>query len=209
MICFSPLKKDERFWNTRRYNGCSPVHARAEVWNHRHDRKSNELEAGESVNWSAISYSHQSVKLKLKTHTGLYGSSKAALRCISETLAVEIEPFSIRMLIVEPAAFRTNSLMNTAYYTGNMIQDYDEMREKSIKWYETVHGLVRGDPAKAMEVVTDVVRGEGGAAGRPWPLYLILGDLGVAGITEKCHRMLKVIDDWKDLTTGIDVDPST
>ncbi|KAJ6551335.1 hypothetical protein B0H19DRAFT_950510 [Mycena capillaripes] len=137
--------------------------------------------------------------------TGLYGSSKAALRCISETLAAEIEQFSIRMLIVEPAAFRTNSLMNTAYYTGNKIQDYDEMREKSIKWYETINGLVRGDPAKAMEVLTDVVREEGGAAGRPWPLYLILGDIGVAGITEKCHRILKVIDDWKDVTTGLDV----
>jgi hypothetical protein len=144
--------------------------------------------------------------LKLKTWIGLYGSSKAALRCISETLAVEIEQFSIRMLIVEPAAFRTNSLMNTPYYTGNEIPDYAEMREKSIKWYDTLHGLVKGDPAKAMEVLTDVVRGEGGAAGRPWPLYLILGDVGVSGISEKCHQILRVIDDWRDVSTGLNVD---
>ncbi|KAF8140725.1 hypothetical protein K438DRAFT_1692543 [Mycena galopus ATCC 62051] len=138
--------------------------------------------------------------------TGLYGSSKAALRVISETMASELEQFSIRMLIVEPAAFRTNSLMGTPYYAGNMISDYDKTREQSIKWYETINGLAKGDPAKAMEVLTDVVRGEGGAVGRPWPLYLVLGDLGVAGISEKCHRMLKVIDDWKEVTTGLNVD---
>ncbi|KAJ7489330.1 hypothetical protein FB451DRAFT_1362242 [Mycena latifolia] len=138
--------------------------------------------------------------------TGLYGSSKAALRCLSETLAVEIEPFSIRMLIVEPAAFRTNSLLNTPYYTGNKIPDYDEAREKYSQWYSTVNGLVKGDPVKAMEVLTDVVRGEGGAAGRPWPLYLFLGDVAVQGIADKCHRILKVIDDWKDVSTGLDVD---
>ncbi|KAJ6504110.1 hypothetical protein C8R47DRAFT_1038358 [Mycena vitilis] len=138
--------------------------------------------------------------------TGLYASSKAAIRVIGETLAVEIAQFSIRMLIVEPAAFRTNSLMNTEYYTGNPIPDYAEMREKSIKWYETITAIC-SDPAKAMEVVTDVVRGEGGAAGRPWPLHLFLGDIAVAGITEKCTQVLKVIDDWKDVTTGLDVGP--
>ncbi|KAJ7233847.1 hypothetical protein B0H12DRAFT_1143358 [Mycena haematopus] len=137
--------------------------------------------------------------------TGLYASSKAALRVLSETMAAEIEQFSIRMLIVEPAAFRTDSL-NALYYTGNMIPDYEKTREQSIKWYETITGLVKGDPVKAMEVLTDVVRGEGGAAGRPWPLYLILGDIAVAGVSEKCHKMLKVIDDWKDVTTGLDVD---
>lgn len=111
------------------------------------------------------------------------------------------------MLIVEPAAFRTNSLMNTPYYLGNKIADYDGAREKSMQWYSTINALVKGDPAKAMEVLTDVVRGEGKAAGRPWPLYLILGDIGVQGIADKCHRMLKVIDDWKDVSTGLDVDP--
>ncbi|KAJ6609033.1 hypothetical protein B0H10DRAFT_2065674 [Mycena sp. CBHHK59/15] len=139
--------------------------------------------------------------------TGLYSSSKAALRCFSETLAAEIEQFGIRMLIVEPAGFKTDGLIKNSVYMGNKIPDYDEMREKSVQWYKTVAGMVKGDPAKAMEALTDVVRGEGKAAGRPWPLYLILGDLGVQGVTEKCHRILQVMDDWKDVSTGLDVDP--
>lgn len=138
---------------------------------------------------------------------GLYSSSKAALRCLSETMAVEIAPFSIRMLIVEPAAFATNSLLNTPYYEGNKISDYDAERTRSIAWYETISKLVKGDPAKAMEALTDVVRGEGKAAGRPFPLFLVLGDIGVKGINEKCETVMKTIEEWKDVSTGLDFDP--
>jgi len=58
-----------------------------------------------------------------------------------------------------------------------------------------------------MEAVVDVVRGEGKAAGRPWPMYLILGDLGVSGVSEKCERMLSLLDDWRDVSTGLDFEP--
>ncbi|KAJ7176720.1 hypothetical protein C8R46DRAFT_1077146 [Mycena filopes] len=139
--------------------------------------------------------------------TGLYSSSKAALRCLSETMAVEIAPFSIRMLIVEPAAFKTSSLVNTPYYEGNKISDYDAERTRSIAWYETINKLVKGDPAKAMDALTDVVRGEGKAAGRPFPLFLVLGDIGVKGIIEKCETVMKTIEEWKDVSTGLDFDP--
>ncbi|KAJ7124628.1 hypothetical protein C8R43DRAFT_1031057 [Mycena crocata] len=141
------------------------------------------------------------------TCTGLYSSSKAALRVFSETLATEIAPFSIRMLIVEPAAFRTDALINNSVYTGNPIADYDTMRDEAAEWYKKVHRNLKGDPAKAMEAVTDVVRGEGKAAGRPWPLYLMLGDLGVSGVTEKCEKILHLMDEWKDVSTGLDIDP--
>ncbi|KAJ7438655.1 hypothetical protein B0H11DRAFT_1829209 [Mycena galericulata] len=141
------------------------------------------------------------------TCTGLYASSKAALRVFSETLATEIAPFSIRMLIVEPAAFRTDALIGNSVYTGNPIPDYDQMRTEAAERYRKAHRMLKGDPAKAMEAVVDVVRGEGKAAGRPWPLYLILGDLGVSGVTEKCDRILHLLDDWRDVSTGLDIDP--
>ncbi|KAJ7086228.1 hypothetical protein C8R44DRAFT_752636 [Mycena epipterygia] len=139
--------------------------------------------------------------------TGLYASSKAAVRAFSETLATELAPFSIRMLIVEPAAFRTNALIKNSVYTGNAIPDYDAMRDAAIERYKKTHRMLKGDPAKAMEAVTDVVRGEGKAAGKPWPLFLILGDLGVSGVTEKCDQILHLLEDWKEVSTGLDIDP--
>ncbi|KAJ7143050.1 hypothetical protein C8R44DRAFT_761606 [Mycena epipterygia] len=119
----------------------------------------------------------------------LYASSKAAVRAFSETLATELAPFSICMLIVEPAAFRTNALISNSVYTGNAIPDYDAMRDAAI---------ARRPREDAMEAVADVVRGEAKAAGKPWPLFLILGDLGVSGVTEKI---------WKEVSTGLDIDP--
>lgn len=38
----------------------------------------------------------------------LYSASKAALEAASESLAKEVAPHNIRVLIVEPANFRTN-----------------------------------------------------------------------------------------------------
>lgn len=111
------------------------------------------------------------------------------------------------MLIVEPAAFRTDILIKKPVYTGNPIEDYDAMRAAAAERYERGHRMLKGDPAKAMEAVVDVVRGEGKAAGRPWPMYLILGDLGVSGVSEKCERMLSLLDDWRDVSTGLDFEP--
>ncbi|KAJ7143036.1 hypothetical protein C8R44DRAFT_726320 [Mycena epipterygia] len=138
---------------------------------------------------------------------GLYASSKTAVRAFSETLATELAPFSIRMLIVELAAFRTNGLIGNSVYTGNAIPDYDAMRDAAFERYKKTHRILKGDLAKAMEAVADVVRGEGKAAGKPWPLFLILGDLGVSGVTEKCDQILHQLEDWEEVSTGLDIDP--
>ncbi|KAJ7882636.1 hypothetical protein B0H14DRAFT_3105973 [Mycena olivaceomarginata] len=141
------------------------------------------------------------------TCSGFYASSKAALRVFSETLASEVAQFSIRVLIIEPAAFRTGALISNSMYTDNPLPAYDAMRAAAIERYKRTQENLTGDPAKAMETVVDVVRGEGKAAGRPWPLYLVLGDVGVSGVTEKCDTIKNVVERWRDVSTGLDFDP--
>ncbi|KAJ7445656.1 hypothetical protein FB451DRAFT_1148737 [Mycena latifolia] len=119
----------------------------------------------------------------------------------------ELGPFGIRMVIVEPAAFRTDALVSLGVSTDHPIPDYDTMRAAAIQRYKDSYRALRGDPAKAMETVVDVVRGEGAAAGKPWPLYLVLGDVGVSGVTEKCKRVTHLLEEWKELSTGLDIDP--
>ncbi|ESK86949.1 short-chain dehydrogenase reductase sdr [Moniliophthora roreri MCA 2997] len=133
----------------------------------------------------------------------LYASSKAALRCYTENLNHEVSPFSIRVMICEPGSARTEGIMGAAFRTDYPIPDYDEIRQWCAQRYRSLEGKQRGDPDKMMRLLVDVVRGEGQAAGREFPLYLPLGQDVEDAITRKSERMLDVVNKWKDLTSNM------
>ncbi|KAI0703436.1 hypothetical protein BC835DRAFT_1410717 [Cytidiella melzeri] len=130
---------------------------------------------------------------------GLYGSSKAALRVIGETLAVEVAPFNIRVLIVEPGAFRTEKIFSQRLYDGNELADYDKQRAIALEKFSKIDKFLLGDPVKAMHVLADVVRGEGRAKGKPWPLYLPLGKEAEDAIRDKTKLLDNVLEEWGDI----------
>ncbi|KAK1224318.1 hypothetical protein PQX77_012786 [Marasmius sp. AFHP31] len=138
--------------------------------------------------------------------TALYASSKAALRVYGETLATELAQFSIRVLIVEPGAFRTEGILTKKYHTDHPIADYDETRAKCIKIFDETEGRQPGDPEKAVELLVDVVRGEGRAEGKPWTGYLPMGADAVADIKNKCEKVTKAVDAWSDEATKLGID---
>lgn len=72
--------------------------------------------------------------------------------------------------------------------------------------FSSIPGKEKGDPVKAMEAVVDVVRGEGKAKGRPWPLYLVLGDDADEGIRQKATKLLKHVDQWSDVIRTVSFD---
>jgi hypothetical protein len=125
---------------------------------------------------------------------------------IGETLAVEVAPFNIRVLIVEPGAFRTENIFAQSMYSGNQIADYDEQREKALKFFAGIDKTLGGDPVKAMDLLADVVRGEGRAEGKPWPLYLPLGKETEDAIRRKTAVLGKVLDDWSQITADTRLD---
>ena len=67
-----------------------------------------------------------------------------------------------------------------------------------------VNGKQPGDPKKGVEVMLDVIRGEGIAAGRPTPLVLGLGSDISNTIKEVCDEKLKQLDKWKDVIYSTD-----
>jgi len=126
-------------------------------------------------------------------------------------LACEIAPFSIRTLIVEPGAFRTEGILTKPYIDSHLIADYDVVRSKCIAVFKATAGTQKGDPDKGVELVVDVVRGEGKALKadgtlREWPLYLPLGDDAVQDIRHKCMTMLNAVDEWADVTSHLEID---
>lgn len=136
---------------------------------------------------------------------GFYAASKAAVHTMSESLALELEPFNIRVLLVEPGSFRTEGILGHQWDCSNPIPDYDEQRADGRVNFSKPAGKQPGDPVKAMEIVVDVVKGEGCAAGREWPLYLVLGKDAETDIRNKCAKVLKHLDDWNDVVRGVDL----
>ncbi|KAJ6588728.1 hypothetical protein B0H19DRAFT_216909 [Mycena capillaripes] len=138
---------------------------------------------------------------------GPYGSSKAAVHALAETLSVELAQFNIRVLLVEPSAFRTRMVRTvTNYSVDNRIEAYDGIREENRNGYSGRDGKQMGDPDKAMEAVVDVVRGEGAARGKPWPRYLLLGKEADRDVRAKCKTMTDHLDEWSEVVKGVDFD---
>ena len=125
---------------------------------------------------------------------------------LGETLSVELAPFSIKVLIVAPGSFKTEGIYGHKFFTSNSIPAYDELRDIAMKRFSAVAGTQKGDPNKAMEAVVDVVKGEGKAKGRPWPLYLALGDDADEGIRQKSTKLLRHVDEWGDVVRSVNFD---
>ncbi|OBZ70280.1 putative oxidoreductase YusZ [Grifola frondosa] len=137
---------------------------------------------------------------------GFYAASKAAIHAIGETYSTELRPFGIRVLIVAPGAFRTEGVHSYPVTINRHVPAYDEMREAGMARFAAIAGHEKGDPAKAMELVVDVVKGEGKAKGREWPLWLILGRDAYTDVRNKCHKVLRTMDAWEDVATDLEFD---
>ncbi|KZT32237.1 NAD(P)-binding protein [Sistotremastrum suecicum HHB10207 ss-3] len=153
--------------------------------------------------------------------TGLYGSSKAALHAFTETLTTEVKSFNIRVLLVEPGAFRTSAIRTSnthprpADSTSNhaladsmlapgsfSIDAYQPLHERVIQFMHSTVGKEEGDPVKGAGVIVDVVRGEGVAEGKEWPEWLFLGEDCISDVRAKIGRILKTIEQWEDVAVN-------
>ena len=125
---------------------------------------------------------------------------------LAETFAVELAPFKIPVLLVIPGSFATEGMYRPSISADNAIAGYDAMREESRLRFHSLAVSAKGDPDKAMEVVVDVVRGEGVASGKSWPFYLILGEDADRDVGMRCRKVLGVLGEWKDVALSVSFD---
>ncbi|KAL2193140.1 hypothetical protein P885DRAFT_72483 [Corynascus similis CBS 632.67] len=136
----------------------------------------------------------------------IYGAAKGALRAIAESLAAEVAPFNIRAIDFEPGFFKT-PLTDMAKIAQNAptaqpLDAYVGHRAAMGGLAQALIGNERGDVKKGVELMVDVIRGEGLASGRKIPLRLPIGEDAVRVVEGTCKNALKVIDVWRNDVVG-------
>ncbi len=105
--------------------------------------------------------------------TGIYHASKWALEGFSETLRQEVEPFGIKVLMVEPSGFRTDwagSSMDRAEPI-DAYQQIDQIAQRRAFQQEDNNGSQPGNPDLAAQALLDTLSRDDP------PFRLLLGNI--------------------------------
>jgi len=124
---------------------------------------------------------------------GAYCSAKFAFEAMSESLAAEVEPYGIRVLIPEPGAFRTG-FGGARLHRSPELDAYADTAGLNRAYMDGVDGTQPGDPRKAAAAIVAALDAPDA------PLRLALGDDAVDAIRAKHERLRADLDAWEHVS---------
>ncbi|MFJ8749549.1 oxidoreductase [Streptomyces sp. NPDC102441] len=129
-----------------------------------------------------------------------YSATKAALEQLSEGLADEMRPFGVKVLIVEPGAFRTNLFGRGAAYFSEENPAYAGTAGVTRHTVRSGSGSQPGDPAKAAAAIRHALESE------KTPLRLALGGDAVDALVGHLDSVRAELAEWEKVSRGTDLD---
>jgi NADP-dependent 3-hydroxy acid dehydrogenase YdfG len=130
---------------------------------------------------------------------GIYAGTKFALEGISEALRGELEPLGIRVLIVEPGAFRTDFHdPSSMHLCERELEDYVATAGEFRRMAARSNHAQPGDPRRGAAAIVAAA-----TADAP-PARLVLGRDAVARIAAKLDQVRGDIDAWAATDTDHD-----
>lgn len=150
-----------------------------------------ERKSGTIINISSIG------AVRAAIGNGFYSASKAALELISDALNKEVKPLGIRVLIVEPGAFRTN-FYKSLQGTQKVITDY---AETAGKWHVDKMELRSdqpGNPDVAGKIIVET------AERADCPERLLLGSDAVKIAETELNDRLTELKNWEAVSKSTD-----
>lgn len=133
--------------------------------------------------------------------TGYYHATKFAVEGLSASLALEVEPLGLHVIVVEPGPFRTDFAGRSIGQSRTVIDDYAATAGERRKQTAARSGKQVGDPVRAAEAMIAAV-----TADKP-PHHLLLGKPALDLARAKLEAMRADFDAWERVTLGADYPP--
>jgi NAD(P)-dependent dehydrogenase (short-subunit alcohol dehydrogenase family) len=127
---------------------------------------------------------------------GAYCATKFALEGFTEAIRDEVADFGIRVLIVEPGAFRTNLFRPGAAYLSAPMPEYERSVGPTRDYVTGGDGSQPGDPGKAATAIIEAID-----APEP-PLRLVLGADAIHNIRSRLATVQAELDAWEPVGTA-------
>jgi len=128
---------------------------------------------------------------------GAYQRAKFAVEGFSEVLASEVAPFGVKVIIVEPGAFRTD-WQGSSMELHEVGPDYDETVGAMNRYRAENDGVQPGDPARGAQVIIDVVGSDDP------PRRLLLGAQAVTTALAAGEARAEETRKWADASAAAD-----
>jgi NAD(P)-dependent dehydrogenase (short-subunit alcohol dehydrogenase family) len=127
-----------------------------------------------------------------------YAAAKFGLEGWTESLAIEIEPFGVKTMLVEPGFFRTELLTpDSTTFAQPSIPDYADRSKATSDAWSGMSGKQGGDPAKLAAAVVRL-------AGLEVPPSRFAGGADAVGVfEEKAKALLSQADAHRELSTSL------
>lgn len=131
--------------------------------------------------------------------SGYYSAAKYALEGLSDTLSKEVAPLGIRVIIIDPGAFRTDFAGRSLKGAKKAIADYEETVGPRRKENDKSNGTQPGDPQKAAQVIIELEKSE------EVPLRILLGTDAIKIISKELEAQHQELEKWKSISIKTDL----
>jgi len=130
--------------------------------------------------------------------TGYYHGTKFAVEGISESLAIEVEPLGIDVMVVEPGPFRTLWAGASIKQSATVIAAYDSTAGERRRQTASRSGKQAGDPVRGAKAIVDAAMSD-----KP-PRHLVLGKPALELARKKLESLRADFDTWEATTLSAD-----
>jgi NAD(P)-dependent dehydrogenase (short-subunit alcohol dehydrogenase family) len=125
-----------------------------------------------------------------------YHAAKWAVGGFSDSLAMEVAPFGVKVCTLEPGGIRTNWARRAAQNAPDLLPEYEATVGSFLKMLQGLEGRLEGDPRKIAAVIVQLANSD------EVPVRLILGVDAEKRVQHAEAARAAEADKWRHLTVS-------